>query len=271
MLKRVITAVVLSVLLIVGFIFPVCFDIICVLALVLSQYEMINAFKKGGRSPLLVPLIVYTLLIIPAVMISGFAPQFLLAFSAMIAVAIPVFSDRPGISDVADTLYILLYPDALITLWIQINHLKVSPAVRTDLLVCVFLLAAMADTGGFFGGRALGKHKLNERVSPNKTTEGFVAGILFSTLAGFLYGLAAAAFLPGIKLGHYVLMGLIAGFVTPLGDLTASALKRKIGLKDYGNIFPGHGGCMDRIDGMLFNGAAVFLYFCLFLEKGLIG
>lgn len=133
-------------------------------------------------------------------------------------------------------------------------------AVYFILLILCF--AWGGDTAAYFAGRAFGKHKLAPLVSPKKTVEGAVGGVLGSILAGVLLTgayMALSGYYDVITLQvrprHYlilVLLGAIASVLGILGDLFASAVKRQVGLKDYGTIFPGHGGILDRFDSVMF-------------------
>jgi phosphatidate cytidylyltransferase len=113
----------------------------------------------------------------------------------------------------------------------------------------------VCDTGAYFAGRALGRHKLAPAVSPGKTVEGGVGGLLAAL--GFSF-LARATFFPALTVLDCVLVGAAAGILGPIGDLTESLLKRSAGVKDSGNVLPGHGGMLDRIDAVLFVGAYVY-------------
>lgn len=107
----------------------------------------------------------------------------------------------------------------------------------------VLLLAFAADTGAFFAGRGFGKHRLAPRVSPGKTWEGVIGGVLAVAVVGL-----AGAWWFGQPTGPFLLLSLVAGLFSVVGDLTESLLKRGAGLKDSGALFPGHGGVLDRID-----------------------
>jgi phosphatidate cytidylyltransferase len=119
----------------------------------------------------------------------------------------------------------------------------------------------LADTGAYFSGRFLGKHKLAPSISPNKTIEGFAGGILFNMLGmvgiSFLY---AARFSAGatVNIPFILLLAFGGGILGTLGDLSASYIKRSCHVKDFGNIMPGHGGVMDRFDSILL--VAPFVY-----------
>lgn len=110
----------------------------------------------------------------------------------------------------------------------------------------IFLIWAN-DTGAYFVGSKFGKHKLAEAVSPNKTWEGFFGGLILSTLVGLL-----VAKICDFDLVNWGIFGAAAGIFGTLGDLFESSLKRYTGVKDSGNIMPGHGGLLDRFDGFFF-------------------
>ncbi len=121
-----------------------------------------------------------------------------------------------------------------------------------------FLLAFVSDTGAYFTGVFFGKHKLCPVVSPKKTVEGLVGGVLLATLSMLLYGLVLQyIFQSGVNTGMRVNFGylLIFGVVGSLGgvfgDLSLSVIKRQTGIKDYGTLIPGHGGILDRFDSVL--------------------
>ena len=120
----------------------------------------------------------------------------------------------------------------------------------------------VGDAGALFTGMALGRHKLAPRTSPKKTVEGAVSGVIGSAV---LSGIFAAFFYKGHVM-HCVLLGVIASAIAQMGDLTASSFKRKMGIKDYGTLIPGHGGIMDRFDSAIFT--APFIYY---LGKIIIG
>ena len=131
-----------------------------------------------------------------------------------------------------------------------------SPALAITPLVGAF----MSDTGAFFAGRALGKHKLCPYVSPNKTVEGSVGGFIGSVLGMAVWHLAVnAAISMDIGWAMVIVLGLVGSALGQIGDLSFSVIKREFGIKDYGAIFPGHGGVLDRFDSVLFVSPAYFL------------
>ncbi len=130
----------------------------------------------------------------------------------------------------------------------------------------IMALAApwLTDAGAYFIGSAFGKTKLAPKISPKKTVEGAVGGVvvcmLLFTLLGFAYGLIT----PGVDISYFSLLasGFLCSIASMLGDLSASIIKRQCGVKDFGNVLPGHGGVLDRFDSVLFSGP-LFYYFML--------
>lgn len=117
-----------------------------------------------------------------------------------------------------------------------------------------FLGPWISDTFAYFCGRLFGRRKLIEDVSPKKTVEGSIGGILFTGLSFALYGYIITRFFDSTTSPAYhflILAGIVVSVVSQVGDLIASLIKRKYNIKDYGNIFPGHGGVMDRFDSVL--------------------
>lgn len=118
--------------------------------------------------------------------------------------------------------------------------------------VLVFVAAWMCDSFAYFTGRFFGKHKLAPHLSPKKTVEGSIGGIVFAILGCMLYGFVIEK-ATGLNARYYVLAaaGLILSIVSQIGDLWASLIKREYGVKDYSQMMPGHGGIMDRFDSII--------------------
>ncbi|QQR90836.1 MAG: phosphatidate cytidylyltransferase [Myxococcales bacterium] len=117
--------------------------------------------------------------------------------------------------------------------------------------------AFAGDTAAYFVGSAFGKHKLAPAISPNKTIEGAVGGLLGSVLAALIFVLGGLLPLPVLDA---VLLALVAGLFGQTGDLFESMLKRAVNIKDSGSLIPGHGGMLDRIDALLFTSAVTWIY-----------
>lgn len=129
-------------------------------------------------------------------------------------------------------------------------------------VVLTIMFAWFGDTGGYFAGRFLGKHKLYEAVSPKKTVEGAIGSLMGSVFGAVL---AHFWFLPSLSLAHGVPLALVAGAFGQAGDLGESVLKRSFGVKDSGAIVPGHGGILDRVDALMLTSAVTYLYSMWFL------
>lgn len=143
----------------------------------------------------------------------------------------------------------ILVPQAMSTM-VRINNFHEKEGLF--FLIMGLCGAWIADTGAYFSGVALGKHKLCPEISPKKTIEGFIGGILTT---GIVYAVAFCVrwneFDIRIALFSFI-MGAVCAVIGTVGDLSASMVKRQIGFKDYGKIMPGHGGLMDRFDSVLF-------------------
>ena len=163
---------------------------------------------------------------------------------------------RGAVRDVALRLLGVFYISLLFTHFIFLREL---PDGQWWLLFALVIVWA-GDTSAFYGGRALGKKKLAPVVSPNKTVEGALCGVVGGMVAGVIYVQVFSLSLPFLLT---LLMGALAGAVGILGDLTESYLKRWGGVKDSGTLIPGHGGLLDRVDSVLFAVPIVY-YFLLF-------
>lgn len=124
-------------------------------------------------------------------------------------------------------------------------------------VVLALMLSWLSDTGAYFAGRFLGKHKLYPAVSPKKTVEGALGG-LGGSVGGALIG--SFFYLKSLPPLHAVAIGLVAGALGQMGDLGESLLKRSVGVKDSGGLLPGHGGILDRVDALLITSTLSYLY-----------
>lgn len=145
-----------------------------------------------------------------------------------------------------------LIPFFIATLALRFYHYHVSPYQGTYLLLYVFSLIWAADSGAYFFGRALGKHKLAPKVSPGKSWEGAIGGLFTAAVVAVLF----LQFTPNNLLGRevnlvpFVALSVATVAISILGDLTESMFKRQAGIKDSSHLIPGHGGILDRIDSL---------------------
>lgn len=180
---------------------------------------------------------------------------FMLAFSPA------VFTDKAAdAQEGAAAVFAAFVPSGITALFLYLMQLE-----NGRLLLLAPLVAAWAaDSLALLGGMAFGKHKLCPRVSPNKTVEGFFCGILGGALGMLIYALILRACGHGVSLPLFIGVGAVGALFGALGDLTFSAVKRSVGIKDFGTFMPEHGGVLDRFDSVLFALPVCVLAFSLF-------
>ena len=161
------------------------------------------------------------------------------SFSGIIYIALPF----------ATLNYIVMYPSN------GLDHYY-----HWDVLLSYFFILWANDMGAYFAGNLFGKHKLFERISPKKTWEGAIGGLALSLVLAAI----CAQFVTSISLFDWLVIATLIVFFGTLGDLVESFFKRGLGVKDTGNILPGHGGVMDRFDSLLLSVPFVFVYLRLF-------
>jgi phosphatidate cytidylyltransferase len=137
------------------------------------------------------------------------------------------------------------------------------PQLAPKLLTLFFIVVFAGDTGAYYTGRAMGRRRLAPRVSPGKTVEGAIGGLAGNVAAALI---AHFTFFPELKIAHAVPLALAMGLLGITGDLCESMLKRGARAKDAGNLIPGHGGLLDRLDSMLFNAPLLYYFYWVFLK-----
>jgi len=161
------------------------------------------------------------------------------------------------IVDISTTIFGILYVSWFLSFLIKIRYLPSG----IGLLSSVLIITKLGDIGAFLVGTRFGKTPLIPRISPNKSIEGAVGGLMFSVLGAF----ASKGFLNFTYL-HLALMGIFLGILGQLGDLSESLMKRDCQVKDSGNIFPGLGGVLDSIDSLLFTAPVFYFYMSIILR-----
>lgn len=232
------------------------FGLICVVVLI-ALFELMDAQIQAGRKPS-APLAVLGGL---AMLIVAYRdePRLFAAVIALTMIGAFVFALRPGrgtspATDVAWTVLGVAWVAGGGAGAVMIMTLEPS---GMRLLVGFILLAAIDDIGAFFVGTRFGAHKMAPSISPAKSWEGFIGGLVTALAAGIGLG----ALLPDeLGLIHGLALGAICGLLVPVGDLVESLAKREVGIKDSGRLLPGHGGLLDRLDAIVFCAPAVALY-----------
>lgn len=183
----------------------------------------------------------------------------LIIASVLILLCIPVLDTKYNFIDVSTTILGFLYVGIFFSFIVLINQ----KTYGNYLVWLVFISSWLCDTTAYYVGRSLGKTKLCPKVSPKKTIEGSLGGLLGSAVACTLFGFAISKYNVSIPLYHYFIIGILCGVFCQFGDLVASSIKRYVNVKDYSNLIPGHGGILDRFDSILFSSVVVYFYLTL--------
>lgn len=140
--------------------------------------------------------------------------------------------------------------------YFSFHIILIDQTAYSTLIWLVILTAFGTDIFAYFTGYFFGKHKLSPAISPKKTIEGAVGGVVGSVILSVAFILIIHPDL----LFHGIVMGILGSIISQFGDLTASIIKRNIGIKDYGDLIPGHGGVLDRFDSVLFTAPFIYYY-----------
>jgi len=219
-----------------------------------AGYEFMKMIE-GKNSNLLYYI---SVALIPIAIFSGFIGEikhlhliYIILFG--IIAVIYIFFSPTSIQNLVGSAFILFYFG-----WIPAHLIILHKENNGPGLITLFIVAvALCDSGAYLVGKTIGKYKLAPTLSPNKTLEGSIGGFVFSILGMLILWLLHiyyfTEFLPKSTMLYYVKWGIILSILSQLGDLLESRWKREAGIKDSGSIFPGHGGVLDRCDGMLFS------------------
>lgn len=277
MLKRAVTAIIL-----VGYAFAMLYlgtavhygflDALIMSFAFVGTYEMYHTFRKSEYknswgAPLLLCVAIY-----PLWYFLGYK-GILIALSLSICLALAVFTFKAEmeLKDLLATIFSLIYPMALVSLAFALS--REFPCGGTFAISFAIFLPVFSDTFAYLVGSTLGKRKLCPSISPKKTVAGAVGGLLGSVLCAVtffllfdLYAVIPVGYVTfsdsvAVRAVVFVVLGIVGGVLAEIGDLAASRIKRTMNIKDFGNIFPGHGGVLDRIDSIMFTLVMFFTAF----------
>lgn len=277
MLKRAVTAIVL-----VGYAFAMLYlgtavhygflDALIMSFAFVGTYEMYHTFRKSEYknswgAPLLLCVAIY-----PLWYFLGYK-GILIALSLSICLALAVFTFRAEmeLKDLLATIFSLIYPMALVSLAFALS--REFPCGGTFAISFAIFLPVFSDTFAYLVGSTLGKRKLCPSISPKKTVAGAIGGLLGSVLCAVtffllfdLYAVIPVGYVTfsdsvAVRAVVFVVLGIVGGVLAEIGDLAASRIKRTMNIKDFGNIFPGHGGVLDRLDSIMFTLVMFFTAF----------
>lgn len=277
MLKRAVTAIIL-----VGYAFAMLYlgtavhygflDALIMSFAFVGTYEMYHTFRKSEYknswgAPLLLCVAIY-----PLWYFLGYK-GILIALSLSICLALAVFTFKAEmeLKDLLATIFSLIYPMAIASLAFALS--REFPCGGTFAISFAIFLPVFSDTFAYLVGSTLGKRKLCPSISPKKTVAGAIGGLLGSVLCAVtffllfdLYAVIPVGYVSfsdsvAVRAVVFVVLGIVGGVLAEIGDLAASRIKRTINIKDFGNIFPSHGGVLDRLDSIMFTLVMFFTAF----------
>ena len=256
MLQRIITSIVgigvlIPILLLSDtYVFPVAIAICTIIAL----YEMFGCLGCKNKYAITIPSYILGAVIpILGKVLGGVDKMYPLLCTIFVLITMYLFSlavfahKKYTVTDITSCYFNIVY---IIAGFSSIVFLKL---LYDNFYLLIFIGAWVTDIFAYFTGKFLGKHKLCETISPKKTIEGSIGGILFCALSFVIFGLIVARG-EASKPSFYVVlavMGIIISIVSQIGDLSMSLVKRQYGIKDFGKLFPGHGGILDRFDSIM--------------------
>jgi len=220
-------------------------------------YEIASVRRPSAPSDLIVIFGIgggLALAILNGFELGGWVCALVVVAMTAITARVGLFGADCGISGGAMSLIGGLYVGALFPYFALVRN---QPRGTATFVLLLFLVIA-SDTGAYFAGRCFGRIKLVPRVSPNKTAEGALGGLVVAVITGWIAGPFLA---PRLNFAQLFVFSSLTGVLAQLGDLAGSAYKRVSGVKDFGWIFPGHGGLLDRTCSLVF--AVVFTYYFL--------
>lgn len=244
---------------------PICFTVAIVLLSCIAVYELLWRSKIVNSTPLMG--VAYLMAIaIPIWAHFGFPERYVLPAVFLLVICVFLIwmgqQEKVGFRMVTATLFGAIVVPLFLSSTIGILHTEYGQFM----ILVPFIAAWMTDTGAYFSGVFLGKHKLAPRISPKKTVEGAIGGVLVCILSFLIYGLVMEHFFAiGVDYLLLGMTGLVLSPIAEIGDLSLSLIKREYNIKDYGVIFPGHGGILDRFDSVLFTAPATFIVINLFV------
>jgi len=246
------------------------FAFLFLIILAASIYEFTNLFKQSEVKPnkffsysVSIILFAISFLIAKGIIeikyFFGILPFFLMIMAA------ELYRKKDKVAEnIAVTIFSIIYlaiPLSLINFLVFPEILSAN-AYTPKLLIALFSLIWIYDSGAYLVGVSIGKHRLFERISPKKSWEGAIGGTLIAIAASYFI----SGFIPEIKLVHWISISILTVVSSTFGDLTESMFKRYFGIKDSGNILPGHGGVLDRFDSLFFAAPVIVVYLKLFIE-----
>lgn len=261
MLQRTISGVGIAVVLFVSVYFSdIPFGVLLLLCSLIAVYELSKAVgihaKAGLVNALEVVMYIATVVIYSLVYVCDYSDidkwtLYVLLATLLALMSVYVFTfPKYHCNQVMAAMAIVIYAPLLLSFGYRI---RAYAEYQLPMTALIFIIACGSDVFAYFVGTFLGKHKLAPKLSPKKSIEGSVGAIILTGLACFIYAsvLSNMSLIDEIYIPYIVVLGFVGSIISQIGDLMASAIKRNFEIKDYGNLIPGHGGIMDRVDSWL--------------------
>lgn len=236
---------------------------------VLGMLEYYSLSKTAGIHPqLTLGVIAGTVLYVTIELVKlGALPLAGIALSIPFFMGIFIYElyrQRPEpFTNIAHTIIAIIYIMAPLALLNVFTYTEIVDEYHPEVVLAFFVMLWLNDTGAYVFGRLFGRTKLFPRISPNKTWEGAIGG----GLAAIGGGVVTSIYYTEYDLSTWITLGIIISISASFGDLVESLLKRSLGVKDSSNLLPGHGGILDRFDGVLLASPMVFTYLMLFVHS----
>lgn len=222
---------------------------------IVGMYEFYKAVKKSDYRT--IDIVGYFLLICYYIFNNNFnLLSLLIIFVSFILLLMPIINEKYNFIGVSLTLLGFIY----VGVFFSFIYLVANKTNGNYYVWLIFMGSWVTDTFAYYAGRLFGKTKLCPKISPKKTIEGSIGGLLGSTLVCGIFGIVISNYISVFPIYHFFIIGALCGIFSQFGDLVASSIKRFVDIKDYGNLIPGHGGILDRFDSILFSGIIVFYY-----------
>ncbi len=237
------------------------FSVLFMASICLCIFEVFRAMKNAGNHPVEWPVWICVCVSIPVFLVTNhsYLVLLLMGCACVLTCVNILFRKEPSLTDLMFSclpMFSVLLPGMCMLSFQQFP----GRVMQTYFILMSFGVPLMGDTLALFVGSRWGKHALSPVVSPHKTVEGALGGLGGSILWAVILHLVYSIFTPVAPIWHAAVIGVIGGLLGQVGDLFASLEKRHCGIKDFGHIFPGHGGMMDRLDSVFFATLAVYLY-----------
>lgn len=228
---------------------------------IVAIWEFYNALEEKKFKP--IRSVGYILLAIYYILNNNFElMMYVLVVAAFILLILPVINLEYTFIDVSLTLLGFIYCGILFGFVYLVN----AKPSGEFLVWIIFIGSWLSDTAAFYSGKLFGKHKLSPKVSPKKTIEGSIGGLIGATIFTGIFGVIVQRYINIMPIYNYFIIGALCGIFGQFGDLVASSIKRYVGIKDYSNLIPGHGGVLDRFDSIIFSATVVFYYLTFIIK-----